>query len=1578
MRLLRNPGVVRLWSLAVAAGLAWCSLPAPVCAQTLSHARSAAASLDAGEYFACGLFEGGMLNGTLESGTLKCWGENAAGQALPPQGYYLSVSAGFDHACALRGDGQPICWGNPAGVSSSPPVGPYVALSAGQGENCGLRSDGQLRCWGGAMSAAAPTTGTFIAVSVSPGRGCAIRSDGALQCWQAAGVASLGTVPTGRYFALSLGSSHACALRSDGKVQCWGSNAQGQTSAPTAPNFVAVASGYQHACGIEDNGSIVCWGSNAAGQRNAPAGRFDAISAGRLHTCARNEEGSIQCWGGTGAQGELDPPTYNFQALAVGPDQACGLVYEGNYGCVGATSTLTPVVRGYDALSFGTSSACGLTVDGLPLCWGAPLGTPPNEPMTAISVGSTHVCALRLNGGAACWGDNSFGEATPPPQVDYQAFSTIASGDRFTCGLSGYAGLVCWGQGLGVTDAPQGLFRALSVHAGNACVLDNSGYASCWGSNAALLQPPSNQTFAAIAVGARHVCAIGTTSDPFSSGPMQCWGDGSQGQLLAPTGTGYFRMAAFGDTTCVADLEQMRCWGSQTSTKASPTVLAAAAGIAAGEAHSCTVRGNRGVGCWGDAALGQRNVPIHRARSVSANGDHSCSLRGDGQTVCWGDNTHAASTPPVGASRGLDIGQFNGCTVGANGSAGCWGWNVNGQNTPPAGPFRSVATGLNHSCGVRDDGTIACWGYNADGQATAPAGVFSEVDVGERHSCAIAANGGLQCWGLGTEGQTTLPDLPGASYRALAVGAFHNCAIVSLGSIACWGRNDRGQATPPEEGVFVSIAAGAAHTCAVRDDGVRLCWGANEQGQAPQLSIGPATLPQAIADADYRLDLILVGTGGYVPVAPRFQFVSGELPPGIGMNVYGQLVGRPYLEGTYTLNLRGHDENGLQAEREIQITVLPPRPQIEVLVDGVHRNGSGWYSSDVHVTWTITPLGAGLTTSGCDAVTVDYDTPAVEFHCVATNSSGTTERTVSLRRDATPPQTLLLQVPPTQNNYGVEEQPFTFESVGPDLSGHAGFECNPTQYESEYSYYDCVSPYVLPAGTFPGYPGTYTMRVRAKDAAGNVDPTPATFTWTVLQDTSVPVIVPNIVGTAGDNGWYLDDVRLTWSVSDPQTPLRDVVGCEPFTLNVEGSIAQYCEAKSWAGRAQAAVVLRRDTVAPAIIAAPTAAPNGSAGWYTVPVTVAHSCMDATSGLAIGCPPAQELTQEGSAISSTAKTTRDIAGNSATSNVVTVKIDRTFPTIVPRYTSQPNNNGWYNHDVVIEFDCADAVSGIQPGDCPISLTLSDEGANVTRTVPVHDVAGLQSTTTVVVNIDKTAPVITSIPLPTTVLLNGQYTVTPVANDPISGVVSAACTPLDTQTVGQKTVTCNATDRAGNMASRTATYRVVYDFVPLSAPMSNPGQLYLVEAPRSVPFEWRVRDANGVAITNATLTQTIVTEVSCPNTGVPLPTPPAGETNTFENFGDGRYRRNWWINPTNPISCVRLDVVLNDGITRSATIRIVPKIRRTGGPGQPQVATPAARSAPSSQPVATPRSVPMPARHPVKTRRAVQGSVKSRAR
>ncbi len=172
------------------------------------------------------------------------------------------------------------------------------------------------------------------------------------------------------------------------------------------------------------------------------------------------------------------------------------------------------------------------------------------------------------------------------------------------------------------------------------------------------------------------------------------------------------------------------------------------------------------------------------------------------------------------------------------------------------------------------------------------------------------------------------------------------------------------------------------------------------------------------------------------------------------------------------------------------------------------------------------------------------------------------------------------------------------------------------------------------------------------------------------------------------------------------------------------------------------VTVSIDKTQPTISAAATSSPNGN-GWYKDDVTVHFTCADSLSGVVAGdCPGNQVLDTEGAAVASNAQTVLDQAGNiSNPSNVVTVSIDKTKPTISAAATSSPNGNGWYKDDVTVHFACADSLSGIAAGDCPEDESLSGEGTAVSSTADtVSDKAGNLSdpSNVVTVSIDKTRP------------------------------------------------------------------------------------------------------------------------------------------------------------------------------------------------------------------------------------------------
>ena len=110
--------------------------------------------------------------------------------------------------------------------------------------------------------------------------------------------------------------------------------------------------------------------------------------------------------------------------------------------------------------------------------------------------------------------------------------------------------------------------------------------------------------------------------------------------------------------------------------------------------------------------------------AAAAGGYHTCGVKADGSVACWGYNGYGQTTATAGAFLSVSAGYQHNCGVKADGGVACWGHNGYGQTSGPAGAFLSVSAGYQHSCGVKTDGNVACWGDNYFGQSTAPSGAF--------------------------------------------------------------------------------------------------------------------------------------------------------------------------------------------------------------------------------------------------------------------------------------------------------------------------------------------------------------------------------------------------------------------------------------------------------------------------------------------------------------------------------------------------------------------------------------------------------------------------------------------------------------------------------------------------------------------------------------------------------------------------------------------------------------------------------------------------------------------------------------
>ena len=94
---------------------------------------------------------------------------------------------------------------------------------------------------------------------------------------------------------------------------------------------------------------------------------------------------------------------------------------------------------------------------------------------------------------------------------------------------------------------------------------------------------------------------------------------------------------------------------------------------------------------------------------VSTGREHSCAIKTDGTVECWGYFGSGARYAPSGVFTQVSAGRDHNCGVKTDGTVECWG-SLPRLATPPDGIFTQVSAGWSHTCGIRTDGSVECWG----------------------------------------------------------------------------------------------------------------------------------------------------------------------------------------------------------------------------------------------------------------------------------------------------------------------------------------------------------------------------------------------------------------------------------------------------------------------------------------------------------------------------------------------------------------------------------------------------------------------------------------------------------------------------------------------------------------------------------------------------------------------------------------------------------------------------------------------------------------------------------------------------
>lgn len=272
---------------------------------------------------------------------------------------------------------------------------------------------------------------------------------------------------------------------------------------------------------------------------------------------------------------------------------------------------------GARTLSAGRDHTCAVDVDGAVVCWGwngLEQASPPTGSFKSVSAGSTYSCGVRTNGTVACWG----AEDVPPPAGLFRSVSVHA---QRACGLRTDRTLVCWGHEADNEAPPPGTFKNASISRGSYGVTSDGTIAFWDDANV----PPSGSSFRSVDAGVHYGCALRF------DGSLVCWGANANGQSTAPSGV-FQRVSV---NRFVASNESSSCWLDDTCHTWHG-------------AHTCALKADGTVGCWGSNKVGQSTAPAGTFRDVAAGSTHSCAVRLGGSVVCWGDDTWGQRTPPAG------------------------------------------------------------------------------------------------------------------------------------------------------------------------------------------------------------------------------------------------------------------------------------------------------------------------------------------------------------------------------------------------------------------------------------------------------------------------------------------------------------------------------------------------------------------------------------------------------------------------------------------------------------------------------------------------------------------------------------------------------------------------------------------------------------------------------------------------------------------------------------------------------------------------------------------------------------------
>jgi hypothetical protein len=233
------------------------------------------------------------------------------------------------------------------------------------------------------------------------------------------------------------------------------------------------------------------------------------------------------------------------------------------------------------------------------------------------------------------------------------------------------------------------------------------------------------------------------------------------------------------------------------------------------------------------------------------------------------------------------------------------------------------------------------------------------------------------------------------------------------------------------------------------------------------------------------------------------------------------------------------------------------------------------------------------------------------------------------------------------------------------------------------------------------------------------------------------------------------------------------------------------------------------------------------------------------------------------------------------------------------------------DVTVSWSVVDDESPVatQTGCDPSAVT--SDTAGMTFTCAASS-AGGSSSQSVTIMRDATAPTLAPSVSPNPIILGGSATASSGAADALAGLASQSCDTLDTSSVGSKSVTCSATDNAGNTASKNVTYEVIYPWSSFFQPVDNLPTINSAKAGSAIPVKFSLGGDQGLSIfaTGYPKVQTVACGSGAATDEIEQ-TVTAGASGLQYDAATGQYSYTWKTDKSWAGSCRQLILKLVDG-------------------------------------------------------------------